>query len=92
VLPLVRQHRPDVVLMDIRMRSWTGWPPRAAAGLPDAPEVIMLTTFDADEHVLRALRAGAAASCSRTPTADIVAAVCRVARGQRCCRPRSPGG
>jgi DNA-binding NarL/FixJ family response regulator len=43
----------------------------------------MLTTFDADEHVLRALRAGAAGFLLKdTAPAEIVAAVCRVAQGQ----------
>ena len=84
VLPLVRQHRPDVVLMDIRMPIMDGLAAtEQLRALPDAPEVIMLTTFDADEHVLRALRAGAAGFLLKdTPPADIVAAVCRVARGQ----------
>jgi DNA-binding NarL/FixJ family response regulator len=84
VLPLVRQHRPDVVLMDIRMPVMDGLAAtEQLRALPDAPEVIMLTTFDADEHVLRALRAGAAGFLLKdTPPADIVAAVCRVAQGQ----------
>jgi len=48
-----------------------------------APEVIILTTFDADEHVLRALRAGAAGFVLKdTPPAEIVAAVRRVAKGE----------
>jgi DNA-binding NarL/FixJ family response regulator len=47
-----------------------------------SPEVIVLTTFDADEHVLRALRAGAAGFVLKdTPPAEIVDAVRRVARG-----------
>ena len=56
---------------------------RGAAGpRPDAPEVIVLTTFDADEHVLRALRAGAAGFLLKdTPPDEIVAAVRRVAPG-----------
>ena len=84
VLPLVRQHRPDVVLMDIRMPVMDGLAAtEQLRALPDAPEVIMLTTFDADEHVLRALRAGAAGFLLKdTPPADIVAAVVRVAHGQ----------
>jgi DNA-binding NarL/FixJ family response regulator len=48
-----------------------------------APEVIILTTFDADEHVLRALRAGAAGFVLKdTPPDEIVAAIRRVAAGQ----------
>ena len=43
---------------------------RASASLPNPPEVLVLTTFDADEHVLRALRAGAAGFLLRTPRGD----------------------
>jgi len=56
VLPLVRQHRPDVVLMDIRMPNVDGLTAtERLRAHPDSPEVIVLTTFDADRHVLRAL-------------------------------------
>jgi DNA-binding NarL/FixJ family response regulator len=49
---------------------------------PRAPEVIVLTTFDADEHVLRALRAGAAGFVLKdTPPDEIVTAVRRVSQG-----------
>ncbi|MFF4417659.1 response regulator [Streptosporangium sp. NPDC001559] len=83
VLPLVARHAPDVVLMDIRMPVMDGLSAtealRARAG---APEVVVLTTFDADEHVLRALRAGAAGFLLKdTPPEEIVAAVRQVARG-----------
>jgi len=84
VLPLVRQHRPDVVLMDIRMPNVDGLTAtERLRAQPDSPEVIVLTTFDADRHVLRALRAGAAGFLLKdTPPQEIVDAVCRVARGQ----------
>ncbi|MEU8764557.1 response regulator transcription factor [Streptomyces sp. NPDC048659] len=81
---LVARHVPDVVLMDIRMPRVDGLTAterlRATSG---APEVVVLTTFHADEQVLRALRAGAAGFVLKdTPPAEIVAAVRRVAAGE----------
>jgi DNA-binding NarL/FixJ family response regulator len=85
----VRRLRPDVVLMDIRMPGVDGL--AATEGLrraPDAPEVIILTTFDADEYVLRALRAGASGFLLKdTPPADIVRAVRLVAAGEAMLSP-----
>ena len=81
--------RPDVVLMDIRMPRVDGLAATAALrALPDAPEVIVLTTFDADDHVLRALRAGASGFLLKdTPPADIVQAVRLVAGGEAMLSP-----
>jgi DNA-binding NarL/FixJ family response regulator len=83
VLPLVDRHRPHVILMDIRMPTVDGLTAtEAVRARRDAPEVLVLTTFDADQHVLRALRAGAAGFLLKdTPPAEIVAAVRQVAAG-----------
>ncbi|WP_436739586.1 response regulator [Streptomyces sp. BBFR102] len=80
---LVERLRPDVVLMDIRMPHVDGLTAtERLRALPDAPEVVLLTTFHADEQVLRALRVGAAGFVLKdTPPAEIVAAVRRVAAG-----------
>jgi DNA-binding NarL/FixJ family response regulator len=84
VAQAVAEHRPDVVLMDIRMPGMDGL---AATELlrahEDAPEVIVLTTFEADDYVLRALRAGASGFLLKdTPPAEIVRGVWAVAAGE----------
>ncbi|WP_037681398.1 response regulator transcription factor [Streptomyces griseus] len=80
---LVDRTRPDVVLMDIRMPSVDGLTAtRLLRRRMDAPQVVVLTTFHADEQVLRALRAGAAGFLLKdTPPAEILDAVRRVAAG-----------
>jgi DNA-binding NarL/FixJ family response regulator len=80
----VRAHQPDVVLMDIRMPRIDGLTAtERVRAQPDPPHVLVLTTFDADEHVLRALRAGAGGFLVKdTPPAEIVDAVRRVADGE----------
>jgi DNA-binding NarL/FixJ family response regulator len=79
----VRAHRPDVVLMDIRMPRLDGIAATAALrALPAPPEVLVLTTFQADAYVLDALRAGASGFLLKdTPPAEIIAAVRQVAGG-----------
>ncbi|MFB9907777.1 response regulator transcription factor [Allokutzneria oryzae] len=82
VVELVRSTRPDVVLMDLRMPGTDGI--TATAQLRDLPPaVLVLTTFDTDELVRRALRAGADGFLLKdTPPADLVAAIRRAARGE----------
>jgi DNA-binding NarL/FixJ family response regulator len=84
VLAAVDLHHPDVVLMDIRMPGLDGIAAtRLLHGQPSAPAVIVLTTFDADELVLRALQAGAAGFLLKdSPPADIVRAIQAVHAGE----------
>ncbi len=74
----------DIVLMDLRMPVMDGIAATAAIrALPDPPKVIVLTTFDADEYVVRALAAGANGFLLKdTPPAEIVAAIGKVEAGE----------
>jgi DNA-binding NarL/FixJ family response regulator len=69
----VMRSRPDVVLMDLRMPGVDGLTAIERIGkLADPPAVVALTTFDADQYVLRALRAGAAGFLIKsTPPEDL---------------------
>jgi DNA-binding NarL/FixJ family response regulator len=89
VCAAVAAYAPDVVLMDIRMPRVDGLAAtEALRRTADPPEVLVLTTFDADEHVLRALRAGASGFLLKdTPPAEIVRAVRRVAAGEATLSP-----
>ncbi|WP_038842096.1 response regulator [Salinispora arenicola] len=80
---------PDVVLMDIRMPRLDGLAAtEELRSAPNPPEVLVLTTFDADEQVLRALRAGAGGFLLKdTAPAEIVHAVRRVAAGETMLSP-----
>jgi DNA-binding NarL/FixJ family response regulator len=82
----VRELRPDVVLMDVRMPVLDGLAATekimAEAPGPDAPRVLMLTTFDIDDYVYRALRCGASGFLLKdAPLADLVNAVRVVSSG-----------
>lgn len=81
---LAERHRPDVVLMDIRMPGTDGLTAtETLRHRPGAPQVVVLTTFDADAHVLRALRAGAAGFLLKdTPPDELVLAVRHAAAGR----------
>ncbi|HEY0497504.1 MULTISPECIES: response regulator transcription factor [unclassified Kutzneria] len=83
VADLARQHRPHVVLLDVRMRSADGLVAlRRLRTLPDPPRVAMLTTFDVDEYVSEALRLGASGFLLKdTEPEQLVKAVRDLARG-----------
>ena len=76
--------QPDVVLMDIRMPQLNGLEAtRRLHARPDPPRVIVLTTFDADEHVVGALAAGADGFLLKdTPPPLILDAIRKVAAGE----------
>jgi DNA-binding NarL/FixJ family response regulator len=85
----VRRHRPDVVLMDVRMPGTDGLTAaEQLRALPQPPYVIMLTTFDEDEYVHRALRAGAVGFLLKdTPPTELAGAVRTVAAGNAMLAP-----
>ncbi|MFN8098761.1 MAG: response regulator transcription factor [Dermatophilaceae bacterium] len=80
----IRQHRPDVVLMDIRMPRQDGiTTTEQVVARPGHPQIIVLTTFDTDDMVLAALRAGASGFLLKdTHPRQIVEAVRRVHAGE----------
>jgi DNA-binding NarL/FixJ family response regulator len=84
-----RELRPDVVLMDVRMPGIDGIEAtRQLAGHADGPRVIILTTFDLDEYVYDALRAGASGFLLKDVTAErLFDAVRVVAAGEALLAP-----
>lgn len=85
----VLAHRPDVVLMDIRMPEMDGITATSALRrLAAPPHVIVLTTFQADEHVMSALRAGADGFLLKdTEPTEIINAIRLVAAGDAMLSP-----
>jgi DNA-binding NarL/FixJ family response regulator len=78
----VRRHRPDVLLLDIRMPDVDGLTVLGQVrALPEAPVVAMLTTFDTDEYVLTALRSGAAGFLLKDTEPDQLAQQVRTLAG-----------
>jgi DNA-binding NarL/FixJ family response regulator len=88
---LARRERPDVVLMDIRMPTMDGLEATrqiTADQLLAEVRVLMLTTFDLDEYVYQALRAGASGFLLKdTPPGDLLAAIRVVAAGDALLAP-----
>jgi DNA-binding NarL/FixJ family response regulator len=88
---LTRVHRPDIVLMDIRMPGTDGL--TATATICDDPKlsatrVLILTTFETDEYVAQALRAGASGFLGKDVTADaLLAGIRTVASGDALLSP-----
>jgi len=82
--------RPDVVLMDVRMPGMDGLEATRliTAKEPGAPKVVMLTTFDLDDYVYEALRAGASGFLLKdSPRSDLIAAVRAAAAGDALLAP-----
>lgn len=89
-LELARLERPDVVLMDVRMPGMDGLEAtrRLLAGRPPQPRVLILTTFDLDEYIYEALKAGASGFLLKDgPRAQLVAGVRAVAAGESMLAP-----
>ncbi|WP_338324758.1 response regulator transcription factor [Nonomuraea polychroma] len=83
-MTVIRDLRPDVVLMDIRMPDQDGLiTTELLLAQPDPPRILVLTTFDADDMVLRALRLGADGFLLKdTPPPKMIEAVRTVAKGE----------
>ena len=86
---LAASEKPDVVLMDVRMPVMDGLEAtRQITAMPGAPKVVILTTFDLDDYVYEALRAGASGFLLKdAPRADLIAAVRVAAAGDALLAP-----
>ena len=91
---LVGELKPDVVLMDIRMPELDGLEAtRRMLALPNAPRVIVLTTFDMNEYVYEAMKSGASGFLLRTRDPRRSSTRCARSRtATRCSHRRSRAG
>lgn len=88
-LAVVARTKPDVVLMDIRMPRKDGLAATAEIlARPDAPRIVVLTTFDSDDMVLKALQAGASGFLLKdTPPVAMIEAIRKVDAGETTLSP-----
>jgi DNA-binding NarL/FixJ family response regulator len=92
VLDQIVRCNPDVVAMDIRMRRMDGATATAAVRAIDGPPVLVLTTFDDDDTLSAALRAGAAGFVLKSASGeDILRAISTVAAGDGWIDPQVAG-
>ncbi|MFB9389112.1 response regulator [Streptomyces coeruleoprunus] len=92
---VVREVRPDVVLMDVRMPEIDGIraTEQLLGSMPEPPRIVVVTTFENDQYVYDALRAGAAGFLlKRAAAEDLVAAVRLVARSDSLLYPAAVRG
>ena len=84
-LALIQQRRPEIVLLDLRMPGMNGIEMlQALRSLPDPPRTIVLTNFETDEDIYRAVRAGAQGYLLKSTTQqEMIEAIMAVAAGRR---------
>ncbi len=93
VVPAIHAHHPDVVLLDLRMKRQDGLTTTAQVQrLPQPPRVLVLTTWETDDVVQRAITAGAAGFLLKTsPPQEILDGIRRVAGGHGVLAPDKVG-